>query len=286
MEIIERLESNSRRALVKCPECKTVKEMDYHKAKQRPLDIDVCKSCQLTARNKSKEMRQNQSIAVDKLVSELNSESNGLFIIKFIDKRQTCLVQCMNCSKEYEREYTPNIFNIVGCQDCRTSLINYKKKTCSKYYTKRLSQIYGNMVQRTTNPKSDAQIKAYLDKGIVICKEWLEDRELFYKWSQENGYTKDLTIDRRDNDKGYSPDNCRWVPRTTQQQNTCKIHKGNTSGFRGVSANNNSIMLWRARITANNKETQIGTYLTALEAAYAYDNYVLKNKLEHTINFP
>lgn len=41
----------------------------------------------------------------------------------------------------------------------------------------------------------------------------------FYNWSMLNGYRDDLTIDRIDNDKGYSPDNCRWVDILTQQNN-------------------------------------------------------------------
>ncbi len=35
----------------------------------------------------------------------------------------------------------------------------------------------------------------------------------------ENGYRKELTIDRIDNEKGYSPDNCRWVTIEEQSRN-------------------------------------------------------------------
>ncbi len=42
----------------------------------------------------------------------------------------------------------------------------------------------------------------------------------------------------------------------------------------------------RSRITVNFKEINLGTFSTALEAALVYDNYILVNNLEHTLNFP
>lgn len=61
----------------------------------------------------------------------------------------------------------------------------------------------------------------YGGKGVTVCDEWLgEDGfQRFYDWSVHNGYSAELSIDRIDNAKGYSPNNCRWVDMKTQQNN-------------------------------------------------------------------
>ena len=62
--------------------------------------------------------------------------------------------------------------------------------------------------------------KNYGARGVTICDEWLSNFEAFYDWSITNGYGKGLSIDRIDNDKGYYPDNCRWVDMSIQNHNT------------------------------------------------------------------
>jgi hypothetical protein len=50
----------------------------------------------------------------------------------------------------------------------------------------------------------------YKDKGIDVCAEW-HSFKLFRMWAEENGYKDGLQIDRKDNSKGYYPDNCRFA---------------------------------------------------------------------------
>ena len=63
-------------------------------------------------------------------------------------------------------------------------------------------------------------------RGIKVCDEWLHDFEKFYTWSMSHGYADNLTIDRIDNDKGYSPDNCRWATVKEQNSNKRNVKKG------------------------------------------------------------
>ena len=283
MTIIERLETNNRKAIVECPQCLTRKEMDYYRAVKRPLDTDVCTKCTTTAMNKTEERKTFQQQRVDAYVKEHNKETNNLYIIKFTDKRERCLLKCNVCNREYEAQYGKHIFTAKGCKICTNKLPKTTKER-SNYYTPRLHEIYKTMVQRTSNENRAGASEYYIDRGIRVCEEWLADRETFFKWAQENGYDDTLTIDREDGTKGYFPENCRWTTKAVQARNTKLLRKSNTSGFRGVSLTEDKSK-WRARITVDSVQIRIGVFDTPLEAALAYDNYVLLNNLEHTRNF-
>lgn len=76
----------------------------------------------------------------------------------------------------------------------------------------RLNYLYQNMKLRCNRP-------VYKQRGITVCKEWLEDFHAFKLWALQNGYKDDLTLDRIDNNKGYYPGNCRWVTMKVQNNN-------------------------------------------------------------------
>lgn len=59
----------------------------------------------------------------------------------------------------------------------------------------------------------------YISKNITMCEEWRNNYETFKEWALSHGYDKDLSVDRINNAKGYSPDNCRWADSTTQNRN-------------------------------------------------------------------
>lgn len=52
-----------------------------------------------------------------------------------------------------------------------------------------------------------------------MCDEWKNDFSKFYEWAVTHGYRDDLTLDRIDNSKGYTPENCRFVTPKDQANN-------------------------------------------------------------------
>lgn len=59
----------------------------------------------------------------------------------------------------------------------------------------------------------------YKDRGITVCKEWSDSYICFRDWALLNGYMEGLQLDRKENDKGYYPDNCRFVTNVVNVNN-------------------------------------------------------------------
>lgn len=82
----------------------------------------------------------------------------------------------------------------------------------------RIYAIFCGMKSRCRNKNNHAYPR-YGGRGITVCDEWLNDPQSFIDWALANGYSEKLSIDRINNDKGYSPENCKWSTNVEQSRN-------------------------------------------------------------------
>ena len=194
---------------------------------------------------------------------------------KSIKKYRYGLYECAYCKKEFEamtKAIKSGHTKSCGCQKG-----NITHGLCNNKFYK----TWHNMNKRCNNPE-DKDYLSYGGRGIKICDEWL-DVTKFVAWAEKTyPNIEDATLDRIDNNKGYSPENCRWVDKTTQILNR-RIMKNNKSGYVGVIWNKRD-RKWIVNIGVNNKLINIGTFKTKEEAVQARDNYIIENNLPHKLS--
>ena len=184
------------------------------------------------------------------------------------------LYECQYCGRNWEvmvKSITKSGTKSCGCLNGDAHGL-----TSHRFY-----KTWKHMVDRCNNPK----IKAYKDyggRGISVCEEWLDIRN-FVDWCDlthpnQEGYT----LDRIDNDLGYSPKNCRWVDKSTQAINQ-RVQRSNTSGYVGIWQSTNSSS-WVSAINFKNERIHLGTFKTIEEAVQARDNYIIENNLPHKLS--
>lgn len=192
----------------------------------------------------------------------------------YYKKVRMAVFECCNCQKHFEAVVSKKAESQQFCKDCN-GISNRKPNRDHKLYK----------VWTDTRGKlkcTDARRHAYLDQGITMCKEWDLSFDLFYDWALNNGYKEGLTIDRIDNNLGYFPENCRWVSHSVQMANQRVIKRTNTTGYKGIAKINDR--KWTVTVTYEFKRFGLGSFKTPLEAAKAYDSFVVIMKWPHSTN--
>lgn len=133
----------------------------------------------------------------------------------------------------YQKEIASNLHN---------NLIHGKTGT-------RLYYIWHNIKCRCYR-KNDKNYKNYGNRGIKMCDEWKNNFQSFYDWATLNGYNPnakrgECTIDRIDNNKGYCPENCRFVNNDIQANNKTNNH------YLSYNGKSQTIAQWARELNIN-----------------------------------
>lgn len=161
-----------------------------------------------------------------------------------------------------------------------------------KSIKKRIRDNYYAMVSRCHKP-SDRSYHKYGARGIKVCDEWRNNINAFYAWALFSGYEykpneggyNTISLDRIDNDKGYSPENCRWTTKQIQATNQrVRKVKDRIVKYTGIRVRKFEFKLsFTSRICVKGKDITIGSYDTLKEAVEARNSYIVKNKLPHKL---
>lgn len=118
----------------------------------------------------------------------------------------------------------------------RNNLLRGTTRSCGCYHRDRsiecntthglrhtkLYNVWDSMIRRCKN-ENNQRYRCYGGRGISVCDEW-GNFENFYDWATHHGYEDGLTLDRKNNDGDYCPENCRWIDNLTQQNNKSNNH--------------------------------------------------------------
>ena len=116
---------------------------------------------------------------------------------------------------------TMRVRSRVSCLSYLTYLMRKRMSRSLHNHGKSKDKLYTRWcsMRQRCNDSNHKSYPRYGGRGISISKDW-NNYLVFEEWALSSGYKSNLTLDRRNNDLNYGPDNCRWVTRLENLRNT------------------------------------------------------------------
>jgi hypothetical protein len=179
------------------------------------------------------------------------------------------LCECLNCGGSTKaRAYDLKAGDYASCGCLRGELkalamTTHGKCTTTEYGT------WSSMKDRCLCPNNDSYDR-YGGRGITVCERWLNSFENFFN---DMGHKPSLehSLDRINNDLGYSKENCRWATKSEQAYNRSK-RSNTTSRYLNVYYSKKSNK-YTARLWIDKARIYLGSFITEKEASEAIENY-------------
>lgn len=129
---------------------------------------------------------------------------------RYVGRGWVCRCDCGNTSTALGPNLRAGRSRSCGCGMSRPT----HGMSQSKAY-----EVWTGMWTRVRSDRPNLK-KHYKDRGITVCKRWRRFENFLADMGEP---PKGMTLDRRNNDHGYSKANCRWATQAEQMQNTTRI---------------------------------------------------------------
>jgi hypothetical protein len=207
-------------------------------------------------------------------------------------------LKCLLCNEEREI-YKPDLNKLKnGCGECNENIFNQIYKTL-EFIPSKNHLYYYSRYKAFIRRCYDRNQKYYINygaRGIKVSSDWKGNNNYnldvscdgyknWLNWAFSFGNIENLTIERKDNNKMYSADNCIMLPLELQSKNK-RLFRNNLSKksviYEGVCYNGNHLMVfyWDKKLNKSITILNKNSLQNINEAADLYDDYLIKKNLE------